>query len=184
MKYLGLATLILGTWPVAGFAEVAPQGLPASVAACMSEREDARRLSCYDREIARLSAASPVRQAPAHGTPAQAAPAQAAAKPVMTPADPEAGFGFRGEVAREAVDQRRAETSTLAQLDSTITGIATRPHGELVLTLENAQVWAQKSPDSSFHLKAGDHVSIKRGSLGSFLMSGPTGRTTRVARVR
>jgi hypothetical protein len=82
------------------------------------------------------------------------------------------------------VDQRKAEISPLAQLDSTVAQIATRPHGELVVTLENAQVWVQKSPDPSFHLKSGDHVTIKKGSLGSFLMVGPTGRTTWISRMR
>ena len=102
----------------------------------------------------------------------------------VAPVSPEAGFGFRGEVGREAVDQRRAKTSTLTQLDSTVTQISKRPHGELVLTLEHAQVWTQKSPDPSFRLKAGDRVSIKRRSLGSFLLAVPTGRTTWVTRLR
>jgi len=194
MKYVCLANLILvAAWSAAAPAQAAPAALPASVTACMSEQEDARRLSCYDREIARLSAQPRASQAPPpvvaspQAAPPQAPPAQVAAKaaPKSTaaPTDPETGFGFRGEVAREAVDQRKAETSSLAQLDSTVAQIATRPHGELVLTLENAQVWVQKSPDTSFRVKTGDHVTIKKGSLGSFLMAGPTGRTTWVSRL-
>lgn len=199
MKSVCLANLILmAAWSAASPAQAAPPALPASVTACMSEQEDARRLSCYDREIARLSAQPRATQAPPpvaaspQAAPPQAPPAQVAAQAAAAqvapksaaPTDPEGGFGFRGEVAREAVDQRKAETSPLTQLDSTVAQIATHPHGELVVTLENAQVWVQKSPDTSFRLKTGDHVTIKKGSLGSFLMAGPTGRTTWVSRLR
>jgi hypothetical protein len=65
---------------------------------------------------------------------------------------------------------------------ATVTAIDKRPRGELVVTLDNGQVWAQKSPDRYFPLKVGDPVAILAGSLGSFrLIAGS--RATPVTRV-
>jgi hypothetical protein len=66
---------------------------------------------------------------------------------------------------------------------ATVTAIEKRPRGELVVTLDNGQVWAQKSADRYFPLKVGDPVAILAGSLGSFrLICGS--RATAVTRVQ
>ena len=54
------------------------------------------------------------------------------------------------------------------RMSATVTAIDKRPRGELVVTLDNGQVWAQKSADRYFPLKVGDPVAILSGSLGSF----------------
>jgi hypothetical protein len=54
---------------------------------------------------------------------------------------------------------------------------------ELVVTLDNGQVWAQKEVGAYFPLKAGDPVAILAGTLGSFrLICG--NRATAVTRVQ
>jgi hypothetical protein len=62
--------------------------------------------------------------------------------------------------------------------------VSAKPHGELVVTLENGQVWAEIQTSSGARVKAGDRVTIKPGALGSFLLVAPNGRSTKVTRVR
>ena len=67
-------------------------------------------------------------------------------------------------------------------MSATVAAIDKRPRGELVVTLDNGQVWAQKERGPYFPLKVGDPVAILAGSLGSFrLISGS--RATAVTRV-
>ena len=68
------------------------------------------------------------------------------------------------------------------RMSATVTAIDKRPRGELVVTLDNGQVWAQKSADRYFPLKVGDPVAILSGSLGSFRLSAGS-RATAVTRV-
>jgi hypothetical protein len=183
MTIRGLAVLaiaISGSGPVS---LALAQALPPSVRACASERDDARRLSCYDREIARLAQDSGAVAAPsatAEVTTAAAA-AAAAVSPAPTAA-PDAKFGYRGDIARKELDEQTA-TETVDRLEATITEVSSRAHGELVITLDNGQVWVQKAPDSKMQLKAGDQVTIKKASLGSYMLVA-AGRSTRVTRVQ
>ena len=56
--------------------------------------------------------------------------------------------------------------------------------GLMTFTLDNAQVWRQVRPDSKFSINQGDAIRIQPGSLGSFILSGPTKKSTRVTRVK
>lgn len=146
--------------------------VPEALRACVSEKADARRLSCYDREIARLEQQT---QVAASAPPAAAVPVPAAAAPAPVP---EEEFGLRAPVASDEADRRKA-----GQLQGKITSISSRPLGELVLTLDNNQVWAQKTAEPLMRLKVGDDVTIKRGAFGSFLLVS-SGRSARVTRVQ
>ncbi len=50
------------------------------------------------------------------------------------------------------------------------------------LLLDNEQTWSLLDPDP--HVRPGDSVTIKRASLGSFLMTTPSRRSYRVERVK
>ena len=145
------------------------QGLPPSLRACMAERDDARRLACFDREAAQLG-------------PQSAATATAAATP--EPLTAEQRFGFRGEVAREAIAEKKAAVPQLERLESTVTAVARRGSIDWIVTLENGQQWAQISTGTPYTIRVGDAVTINPGALGSFLLTGPSGRATRVRRAR
>ena len=145
------------------------QGLPPSLRACMAERDDARRLACFDREAAQLG-------------PQSAATATAAATP--EPLTAEQRFGFRGEVAREAIAEKKAAVPQLERLESTVTAVARRGSIDWIVTLENGQQWAQISPGTPYTIRVGDAVTINPGALGSFRLTGPSGRATRVRRAR
>lgn len=135
----------------------------SAIRACRAEADDAKRLACYDREADRIAA-----------RPA-AAPA-----PVLTP---EERFGRRGSMAREEKDREKSEARELGELNAVVTEIWTRSDGLMKITLDNGQVWSQNAPDPFFRLRTGDKVKIQPGALGSFLLSGPSKRSTRVTRI-
>jgi len=164
---IGLALALLATSPSSSGADVDPL---AGLRACVAEQDDRNRLVCFDREIA---AAEP--QASATAAPLEYAGEQSTA---------EDRFGYRGRVAREEMDRQKAENPGIEQLEAAVAGIVSQPHGELVITLDNGQVWAQLAPDRRFRLKVGDAVKVRPAALGSFLLSGPAGPATRVTRLQ
>ena len=94
-------------------------------------------------------------------------------------------FGYRGNLARADLDKQEEEERRAAeQLTARVTELSTLPHGELLLTLENGQVWQQKPGDRAMRVKVGDEVTIKRGSLGSFLLTSQAKGSMRVSRVK
>jgi hypothetical protein len=188
-------------WVLAGMfacgCAAAAEALPPSLRACMSESDASKRLACFDRESGRLAGESvaatrpattasaaapsvakavPPAAAPAATAPAAAAPAAAATTAAAVPAavekSAEEKFGYRGSIARADIDKKEEEErGGVEQLNATVTEVSTLAHGELLLTLDNGQVWQQKAGDRAMRIKVGDPVSIKRGSLRSFLLT-------------
>jgi hypothetical protein len=139
--------------------------------ACADQPDDARRLRCFDAVVAEL------RTAPAAppSAPSPVAPPQPSARaPAVSPEDK---FGARGDVDPDKADE-------LKEITATVTAIGAKPYGELVITLDNGQVWAERAPGSKIKLKTGDSVKIEAGELGSFRLIAPNGRSSKVARVR
>jgi len=143
----------------------------ASLRVCRGEQDDAKRLACYDREIDCMS------RPPVSGDAVPAAPPAPAATP-------EERFGRTGAMNRDEADRQEQESRELAELNATVVEIWTRADGLMVLTLDNGQIWKQIRPDSLFRLKAGEKVKVQPAALGSFLLSGPSKRSTRVSRVK
>jgi uncharacterized cupin superfamily protein len=189
-----------------GGCAIAADALPPSLRACMSESDTARRLACFDRESARLAndsvarasapAPAPRRPDPPAAAPPPAATAPAAALPAATTAQSAAApaaaaaqsaeekFGFRGSIARAEHDKQEAEERQFEQLTAKVAELSTLPHGEMQLTLDNGQVWQQKPGDRAMRVKVGDEVTIRRGSLGSFLLTTTAKGSMRVTRVK
>jgi hypothetical protein len=153
---------------VVAIPEVHAQEVPDALRACAAEKDDGARLACYDREMARALAAVPT---------------SATTKPLVATLSPEERFGFRGELAREVEERAKEGSPDLERLVSKISALSRKPTGELVMTLENGQVWIERAGTSA-GVKVGDSVSIRPASLGSFLMTGPSGRAARVSRIR
>ena len=65
-----------------------------------------------------------------------------------------------------------------------VTAIELRDDGKFVATLANGQMWAQTELNSRIEVRVGDTVRIRRGALGSYLLSNDAGMATRVRRVR
>src|SRR5262245_6605364 len=103
------------------------QSLPAPLLDCSTEKDDARRLACYDREVARARESVP--PAAAHDTAAVAGTAAAGTAAAGT-ASADDNFGKREDKPPE----KKAVTAT-------VTEVRSKPYGELVVTLDNGQVW-------------------------------------------
>ena len=139
----------------------------AALRACRAESDDARRLACYDRVADRAQAI--------------VAPTADVAPAVLTA---EEKFGRKGTMTRDEADRKEVEARALGELQAKVTEIWTRSDGLMVVTLDNGQEWKQNRPDSFFRLRTGDTVKIQPAAMSSFLMSGPSKRSTRVTRVK
>ena len=67
-------------------------------------------------------------------------------------------------------------------MTGTVTRVSTDMYGNMTVGLEGGQVWMLDMLDPI--LAKGDSVTIKRGKLGSFLLSTPTGRVHRAHRLQ
>ena len=188
LAVLSAGALPLYALPVPCLAQT--QTVPASLRACTAESDPTRRLTCYDREMARLSP-SPARRAPEPAppvanraaSPMPAAPAPNTAAPTTptaptAPATPAApAISAAPAVASEAPAPTTASrlkrifassgswhmTAHVARLD--------RSPDAMVLYLDNGQVWQQMGRASGdLSLQAGDSVTIEK-HLGSYWLS-------------
>jgi biotin carboxyl carrier protein len=169
------AVLLSGTGLVSLPAGAARSTSDALVA-CASETDDARRLRCFDAVVADLRSTPAAAAAAVAATPS--APQPAAPPPTPAPSvSREEKFGARG-----GLDPERREE--LKEITGKVTEVGVRPHGEVVVTLDNGQVWAERSASSKIKVKVGDTVRIESGALGSFVLIAANGRSSKVARVR
>lgn len=169
--FLAAVAVVLAT----GFTTARADGVPAALRACGDEKDDTQRLACFDRELARASQST---------TAAPTAPVV----PVAPPAPqltPEERFGRVGAVARdEGKREEKAQEPAIRELTATVVSLSQRSYGEIVMTLDNGQVWAQPSFDSHFSIRVQEKVTIKAGVLRSYIAIAPNGRTTKIVRIR
>lgn len=125
---------------------------------CGTLVEDAARLACYDRRFSTKAAPLP------------------APPPLI-------GFGLTAEQQQIAarVDY---PTPEINQISVRVATMKKRPTGEMLITLENGQVWGQSETYRRARVKAGDTVIIRRAALGSFLLVTEDGIGTRVKRLK
>lgn len=119
--------------------------------ACVGIASDKDRLGCYDTAMGRAKPVVATTDLPEP-------------KPTVTP---EQAFG--SENLRRPKEEREAEQSQA--LEATIQEILTAARGELVLILDNGQIWRQNEAISLPPVRVGDPVVIKRGLLGSYRMT-------------
>ncbi len=140
------------------------EDLGAAVRTCRGEADATARLACYDRAV---DGAQPVVKAGSAAAPKA-----------------EDNFGREPGMQAEQQQRQQQEARALSQLEATVTHIERRMDGLMTFTLDNGQVWRQNSPDSKFRLAEGDAVKIQPGAMKSFILSGPTKKSTRVSRVQ
>ncbi len=140
--------------------------LAAALRACAAERDDVRRLACFDREAAALPQQSTAAPGPA---------------PVTQSAEDR--FGLNGQLAAAKAAQQKAPPAP-KKLKAKVTGVSSLPRGEFVVTLDSGQVWIEEPPGRYLELAAGDTITLIAGALGSFFLEAPNGRAARVKRVR
>lgn len=139
-------------------ADAIANDIAADLARCRSESDDARRLQCYDTLVNRDVLAAPK-------TPSRMSQAE---------------FGVNnGPIAA----QKSNSQPQLQEIVAKAVAVKKKADGELVVALDNDQVWQQLQP-STLRLRVGDEVIIKAGALGSFILVAPSGRGTKVQRVK
>jgi hypothetical protein len=176
------------------------QSLQSDLRACRAETDDARRLRCYDRAATALdkNATSQVPAAPSStATPSSGT---AATTPLSTPQLPvaapstapatssaAASAPANSEVAEFGVSEgpiaAKRQATSLKQITAVVAAVSTRPRGEILMTLDNGQVWLQNEAVAYFPLKVGDTVQIHAGAVGSYVLLAPSKRVTKVTRL-
>jgi len=161
------------------------QALPPPVLACASVDNDIARLECFDREVARFGGAATV-VAPTQSIAPSGPPptANVATAPQTEVAPPNADFGLSGDLRRRKIEEERKTRPVAEELTAVVTKVTERPHGELVLELDNGQVWTQPEKKFGTIIKAGEKVRITQGAMNSFFLSTDAGTTTRIRRIR
>lgn len=209
--YLSAMALTLGLPFSVTWAQSPTNSLPAEILACADEKEVIQRLSCYDREVAaaRAQAETPVAPPIIAETPAPAAkPVPAApAMPmndVAVPAPVEAApvAAAVAEMAVATVAPAPTDNKPVApapqsmskedefgydrpmeEITAAVVAIRERPYGELVISLDNGQVWEQKHVDRRFKLDIGETVTVRKGPVAGYRLSGDGNRSIQVQRI-
>lgn len=207
--YLSAIALIIGSSFQTVGAQDAATSLPANILACADEKDVMRRLSCYDREVAAMrmaSAASP--DAPATSEPVTETPRPAAESALSAPDVPiavdvapaavtavatkviEAVPMSQSSNEKEQPDPQASsgvddfgKVRAIEDITATVAEISARPYGELIIRLDNGQVWEQKHVDRRFKLRVGETVTVKKGGVTGYRLSGDSNRSIQVQRI-
>ncbi len=123
-----------------------------------------KRLACYDALAKAKSSPS---------KPAAAAAAVVAG--AQTAGDDVSSFGLTQHATLAAAQDPQKIRAKVASLTED-------RHGNVTVVLDNGQTWAVREPDP--RVQAGDTVTIRRGALGSFLMTTPARHSYRVQRLQ
>lgn len=133
---------------------------------CAALSLDSERLACYDRTF---------------GVPMAAGGAINASG--VRAAEARRDFGL-SEADKRARDPAAAKASLPESLEASVVAVMRHARGELVVTLDNDQVWMQSEAVTQARLSAGDVVTIRKAALGSYQLVTPSGIAMRVRRVR
>ncbi len=168
----------------------AAESLPSGVRACAAQADAPRRLACYDKEVARLIS----EEAPPDTKPCPDAGCRNDSH-VGTSVRPDADshatkgssaedeFGLDGELLRKRQKEGGGQAK-LQQLTARVATISHRLRGEMVLRLDNEQIWEQSEDGPDLRIKVGDTVTIGRGALGSYWLSAHSSLAIKVRRTR
>lgn len=180
MPALVATFLVLPTIAAAQSAEA----LPPELLACAAETDVARRLECFDHEMARLAEAHepappPAPEAEPVSEPVPA-PVIADASPgpepvVATPVaetPPAAAPAAGPEPAKAPRDDFGLPAAGPDEITAKVADIMKRPYGELVILLDNGQIWEQKHRDKRFRLDIGEDVTISAGLISGYRLTG------------
>jgi hypothetical protein len=179
-RRLVLSTAILAACAAGGALAEDPNGLTQ----CSSISNTAERLACYDKLAGRASAkappSSPAAAAPA-AAPVSAAPA--AATPVPAGVSTANDFGL-SKVQKERADGAASGSpAEIKSITARVTEFRKGPSGRPRVLFDNGQTWEYEE-DGDYLLAVGDSVTIRRASLGSFLLVTPSKLVHRVRRIR
>ncbi len=84
-----------------------------------------------------------------------------------------------------SASQRAQSTGEVApaRIAARVQSVTRTRVGQMVVTLDNGQIWQQGNGEPDVRLDVGDTVTIKKAALGSYILSTPAGRSFRVRRL-
>lgn len=171
-----------------------------ALAHCASMTSADERLACYDslsRPKSKATPAAPAAAAaPAASTAAKAGPKAAAAAPAAAtnPAAPAAAAGAAGAAATGAASAADSKSFGLtrhpqpaaeegpSKIQAKVTRVDADRWGHVRVSLDNGQAWTFDSFNPA--VRKGDAVTIKRGVVGSFLLTTAEHHTYRAERAQ
>lgn len=146
----------------AGAQEQRPANPPVldQVYACSAITDQVQRLACYDGAVGRL------REAQTSGNLVAVDRQQAEA------VEREA-FGFSLPSLPRIFGNRGNESAApeVAEMALTIDRVVSRRNGPSTFYMSNGQIWTQIDDENARNVRAGGQVTIRRATMGSFLMS-------------
>lgn len=170
MRLVALSVTIIAICGSAA-AQAPPTSTPLSgVYACAGQTDDGARLRCYDEAVQRLQAA-------------EASGNVVAVDREQVGALERQSFGLQLPALSSLLPRRGGEAQQIERVEALMTRVVSLPDGRHAFVLDNGQSWAQIEPRSASNVDAGDSISIRRASLGSFVLSPEHGAMHRVRRV-
>jgi hypothetical protein len=151
-------------------------------ASCTGIASDAERLACYDKAFGRGVAPTST----SAGVPATVAPGPiATAAPVATvdPAEKAVREFGLSEVDKRSLEENKTAAPAPESISATIKSVSRKPTGEQIFMLDNGQVWVESESNTPARVKPGDVVTVRKGSLGSYMLVTPKRIATHVRRV-
>lgn len=70
------------------------------------------------------------------------------------------------------------------EFSAIVMDIRKKPHGEMLILLDNHQIWEQKITQSAFKLKVGDTATITKGLMGGYRLRNSGNRSIQVSRIK
>jgi hypothetical protein len=140
--------------------------LPELLRSCVKISNDAERLACFDREVARATSSV--------STPKGAA---------VIPLTPEQKLGLSPSRVQQ-LESGSPQPLPPKEVHAHIVSASSSADGLQSFVLDNAQVWRQTVVKTDFSVHQGDQVTISTGALGSFWLATDTHHSTRVKRVK
>jgi hypothetical protein len=174
------ALLLAGFSGVLALAQAQPAEVTVPMSAlkrCADINEQLKRLACYDQVAQRpagSAASSPSAAASAPNAASTVTPPAPA--PAPAPAPPKQSFGLY------AVEHPAPPPAVESLITAKVVSLGSSSRGHSTVTLEGDQVWELDSADPV--LATGQTVTVKRGTLGSFILTTAAGRLHRVHRIR
>ena len=180
MRTLGKTLLVVGVCLCGHLQSAFAADALARIQACTAEKEDARRLACFDKEVRGLTPGPPHAAAAAGASSLASASAPVAASARA----PESQFGMNPALAQQQSKDQGAQPPKVRKLNGHVAAASQNALGNSIITLDNGEVWKEAEVTSHLPFNPGDPVTIKQGLLGSFWLNTDKVPSVRVTRVR
>lgn len=167
MKYaIAAMSAVAAVWTtalpaVAQDAATTPQALEA-VYACANQTDQAARLACYDSAVAALRGA-------------QTSGEMVAIDRGDVARMQRDSFGFNLPSIANLIPQVGHDDNVVDRVEATVARMSTGASGRTTFRMQDGQVWTQIDPERVYNVREGDTVTIRRASIGSFMISSPRG---------